>query len=145
VARFHLAAAEAALGKLAEAAADYQKVIDGAGTSIYVASAGLAHGEPDPFAAEVMAEIGVPIGGHRPHTLDELGDDSFDLVVALSEEARDRAAQWARNKSLDLDYWPIFDPTAAEGTREQRLAAYRQVRDDLDARIRERFLGQGRR
>ena len=109
------------------------------GQSVYVASAGLTHGEPDPFVVEVMDEKGIEMGAHRPHTFAELGDDSFDLIVALSEEARHHAAGLARTQALEIEYWPSFDPTQVEGTREQRLSAYRALRDALDDRIRARF------
>lgn len=109
------------------------------GNSVYVASAGLSHGEPDPFAVQVMAELGIEMGGHRPHTFEELGDSSFDLIVALSPAAQHHAAEMARTSAVEIEYWPTFDPTGIEGSREQRLAAYRGVRDALDARIRARF------
>jgi protein-tyrosine-phosphatase len=109
------------------------------GSSVYVASAGLTHGEPDPFVIEVMGERGISLATHRPHTFDELGDTSFDLIIALADEARRHAAGLARTHALEIEYWPSLDPTQMEGTREQRLAAYRALRDVLDARIRARF------
>src|SRR5687767_7838234 len=63
------------------------------GDSIYVASAGLSHGEPDAFAIEVMAEIGIEIGAHRSRTFEEMGDVVFDLIVSLSPEAQHHAAK----------------------------------------------------
>ena len=109
------------------------------GQSVYVASAGLAHGEPDPFVIEVMREKGIEMGGHRPHTFAELDDVSFDLIIALSDEAQHHAARLAQTHALEIEYWPSFDPTQVEGTREQKLAAYRGLRDALDNRIRMRF------
>jgi protein-tyrosine-phosphatase len=112
------------------------------GKTIYVGSAGVQKGEPDPFVAAVMAEIGIDIDRHKPMTfeeLDELEGLNFDLIVTLSPPAHHKALELTRTIAADVEYWPTVDPTAAEGNREQKLAAYREVRDQLMARIRERF------
>jgi protein-tyrosine-phosphatase len=112
------------------------------GKTVYVGSAGVQKGEPDPFAAAVMAEIGIDISRHKPITfeeLDELEGLNFDLIVTLSPPAHHKALELTRTVAADVEYWPTEDPTAAEGNREQRLAAYREVRDQLMERIRERF------
>jgi protein-tyrosine-phosphatase len=112
------------------------------GKAVHVGSAGVQKGEPDPFAAAVMAEIGIDIARHKPVTfeeLDELEGLNFDLIVTLSPPAHHKALELTRSMAADVEYWPTEDPTAAEGNREQRLAAYREVRDQLMARIRERF------
>ena len=109
------------------------------GSAVYVASAGLSHGEPDGFAIAVMNEIGIEIGAHRSRTFEELGDVSFDLIVSLSPEAQHHAAKLTETLSLEIEYWPTLDPSIFEGSREQRLTAYRAIRDALDARIRARF------
>ena len=117
-----------------------------AGDRIYVDSCGLRHeaeeeekAAVDPFARAVMSEIGVDLAGHAPKTFDELEDDSFDLVVSLTPEAQHRAVELTRGRAVEIEYWPTFDPTLAEGSRESRLAAYREVRDFLARRISERF------
>jgi protein-tyrosine-phosphatase len=114
------------------------------GKSVYVGSAGVQKGELDPFAVAVMDEVGIDIGRHRPITFEELDDLeglNFDLIVTLSPPAHHKAMQLTRTVAADVEYWPTVDPTAVEGNREQRLAAYREVRDQLLARIRERFGG----
>jgi protein-tyrosine-phosphatase len=93
----------------------------------------------DPFAEAVMAEISCDLSRHRPKTFDELEDDSFDLVISLTPEAQHRAVEMTRGRAAEIEYWPTFDPTLSEGSREARLAAYREVRDDLAARIAQRF------
>jgi protein-tyrosine-phosphatase len=65
---------------------------------------------------------------------------NFDLIVTLSPEAHHRALELTRTVAADVEYWPTPDPTVTEGTREQRMEAYRAVRDQLARRIRERFL-----
>jgi protein-tyrosine-phosphatase len=112
------------------------------GKSVYVGSAGVQKGELDPFAVAVMEEIGIDIAHHKPVTfeeLDELEGLSFDLIVTLSPPAHHRALELSRTIAGEVEYWPTTDPTGVEGSREQQLAAYREVRDQLQARIRERF------
>ena len=111
----------------------------------YVGSAGVRKGELDPFAVAAMDEIGLDIGKHKPMTIEELEDWeglNFDLIVTLSPEAHHRALEVTRTLGADVEYWPTADPTAIEGTREQRLDAYREVRDQLAKRIRQRFATQ---
>jgi protein-tyrosine-phosphatase len=112
------------------------------GKRINVASAGVQKGELDPFAVAVMDEIGIDISRHRPHTFEELDDLeglNFDLIVTLSPPAHHKALELTRTLASDVEYWPTTDPTAIEGSREQRLEAYRTVRDQLLALMRERF------
>ena len=114
------------------------------GKSIYVASAGVQKGELDPFAVAVMEELGIDISRHKPITFEELEDLeglNFDLIVTLSPPAHHKALDLTRTVAADVEYWPTVDPTGAEGNREQKLEAYRAVRDQLLARIRERFGG----
>jgi protein-tyrosine-phosphatase len=113
------------------------------GKQAYVASAGVqGGGEVDPFAVAAMAEVGIDISRHRPITFEELEDlegFNFDLIVTLSPQAHHRALELTRTHAAAVEYWPTHDPTAVEGSREQRLAADRAVREELMARIRERF------
>ena len=109
------------------------------GKSIYVDSAGVREGENDPFVVAVMAELGVDMSRHRAKTFDQLEDDSFDLVISLSPEAQHRAVEMTRTTACDVEFWNTFDPSLTEGTREMRLDAYRQVRDQLLKRLRQRF------
>ena len=112
------------------------------GTKLYVGSAGVRKGELDPFAAAAMEEIGIDIKAHRPITFEELEDLeglNFDLIVTLSPEAHHKALELTRTLAADVEYWPTADPTAIEGSREQRINAYRDVRDQLLQRIRTRF------
>jgi protein-tyrosine-phosphatase len=110
--------------------------------SAYVASAGVRKGELDPFAVAAMEEAGIDIAKHKPITLEELEDYeglNFDLIVTLSPEAHHRALELTRTLAADVEYWPTPDPTAAEGSREQRIEAFREVRDMLMRRVKERF------
>src|SRR5215475_7905025 len=108
----------------------------------YVGSAGVRTGELDPFAVAAMDEVGLDISEHRPMTFEELDDWeglNFDLIVTLSPEAHHKALDLTRTIAAEVEYWPTPDPTDTEGSREQRLDAYRATRDMLLARIKERF------
>ncbi len=112
------------------------------GKSIYVTSAGVRKGEVDPFVTAVMEEIGIDLTKHKPTTVEEREDDeglSFDLAVSLSPQAHHRALELTRKLPIAVEYWPTADPTVAEGSRDQKLEAYRAVRDDLVKKIKQRF------
>jgi len=109
------------------------------GRRIYVDSAGLRTGPVDEFAVAAMEEIGMDISKHRPKTFEQLEDGSFDLIVSLSPEAQHHAVEMTRTMACDVEFWNTFDPSIAEGSRETRLDAYRQVRDLLMRRILTRF------
>ena len=108
--------------------------------SVYIESAGVRAGELDPLAVAAMEEIGLEIGKHKPRRFEDLEDGSFDLVITLSPEAQHKAVELTRTAATQVEYWPTMDPTAVEGSREQRLAAYRAVRDQLMERLKSRFL-----
>lgn len=107
--------------------------------SVFVASAGIRPGERDPFVDAVLAERGLSLGNRLPQQLDELEDAYFDLIVTLAPEAHHAALELTRSAAVDVEYWPMPDPTTATGTREQILEAYRDVAARLERRIRERF------
>jgi protein-tyrosine-phosphatase len=109
------------------------------GKFVYVDSVGVKKGALDPFAVEVLKEIGIDVAQHHPKTFDELEDTNFDLVISLSPEAQHKAVDLTRTMAIRVEYWPTYDPTAVEGSRDQRIAAYRTVRDGLLKRIEARF------
>ncbi|KJV10632.1 hypothetical protein VZ95_03640 [Elstera litoralis] len=109
------------------------------GKKVYVASAGVRAGEADGFVMAAMAELGADLRRHYPTLLEDLEDTNFDLIVTLSPEAHHRALELTRTQSVEVEYWPTEDPSVAEGNREERLAAYRMVRDKLADRIADRF------
>ncbi len=115
------------------------------GPGTYVCSAGVRKDELDPFAVVALQEVGADIAKHRPMTFEELDEWeglNFDLIVTLAPEAHHKALELTRTLAADVEYWPTADPTAVEGSREQRLNAYREVRDQLAARIKQRFGGR---
>jgi len=114
------------------------------GQSIYVQSAGVRMGETDPFMVAALDEIGIDASRHRPRTLADLEEWeglNFDLIVTLAPEAHHAALELTRMLAADVEYWPTPDPTLAQGSREQRLEAYRAVRDGLSDRVKSRLRG----
>ena len=112
------------------------------GRSIYVQSAGVRRGELDPFAVTALEEIGIDASRHKPRTLEELEENeglNFDLIVTLSPEAHHKVLDMTRALAADVEYWPMPDPSVVQGSREQKLAAYRDVRDALQKKINARL------
>ncbi|WP_417249269.1 low molecular weight phosphatase family protein [Celeribacter sp.] len=115
------------------------------GTDIYVQSAGVKNDmDIDGFAIAVCEEMDVELHRHRARSFEDMrdwGDDisSYELVVALSPASQRQALELTRYYHLDVVYWPIMDPTGIGTTREQKLDAYRQARDQIIARMTERF------
>jgi protein-tyrosine-phosphatase len=110
------------------------------GARVFVDSCGLRKGDQvDPMAVLVMDELGVDIFKHRPKSFADLEDDSFDLIVSLAPEAHHRALEYTRHLAVEVEYWPTFDPSMTEGTRDARMDSYRDVRDALDRKIAQRF------
>lgn len=105
----------------------------------YVASAGVRAGERDPFVDAVLGELGLTLDRRQPQTLDQLEDDYFDLIVTLAPEAHHKALDMTRANASEVVYWPTSDPSVVAGSREQILAAYREVRDHIAALIERRF------
>jgi protein-tyrosine-phosphatase len=115
------------------------------GHTAYVQSAGVRNDrEVDGFAVAVCHELGIELDRHRSRSFDEMeewGDDlsGFDLIVALTPASQRRALELTRFFHLDVEYWPILDPSGLGDKREDKLAAYRQARDQIRERMVARF------
>lgn len=109
------------------------------GSRVYVDSVGARAGGLDPFAVAVMDEIGIDITRHRAKAFEDLEDTSFDVVVSLSPEAHHKAVEMTRTMAMDAEYWKTLDPSYVHGNREERMKVYREVRDALLERIKQRF------
>ncbi len=109
------------------------------GHKVYVASAGIAAGDPDPFVGMIMDEIGIDLKKHRPHSFEDLEDSAFDLLITLSPEAKAKADDMSRTMAIETENWAIVDPSQTQGSREQILDSYRQVRDDIVKKVMQRF------
>jgi protein-tyrosine phosphatase len=114
------------------------------GRQIYVDSCGVRLGqETDGFVLEVMDEIGIDMSNHKPKTFDQLEDSFFDRIITLSPEAHHHALEMAAYIDCDVTLWNTFDPSLETGSREQRLEAYRAVRDQLMIQIKRAFPRHG--
>lgn len=115
------------------------------GQRFYLQSAGVRNDlEIDGFAIAVCAEIGVELSRHRARSFEEMqqwGDDlsGFDLIVALSPASQRQALEMTRYYHLTVEYWPILDPTGLGESRADKLASYRQTRDQIVGRLTDRF------
>jgi len=109
------------------------------GRKVYVQSCGSRPGQRDPFVTAVMDEMGIDVSKHRPRGFDDMEDSSFDVVISLSPEAHHRALEMTRTMAIEAEYWPTLDPSVTAGSREQILDSYRDVRDQLVRKIRQRF------
>ena len=115
------------------------------GTGTYVQSVGVINDlEIDGFSIAVCEEIGVELSRHRSRSFDEMkqwGDDlsSFDLIVALSPASQRRALELTRLFHLTVEYWPVLDPTGIGETRELKLVSYRQTRDQIVNKLKEKW------
>ncbi|HEX2839794.1 low molecular weight phosphatase family protein [Hyphomicrobium sp.] len=115
------------------------------GQRMHVASAGVRAGMTDPYAVAVMDEMGIDISDHEPTTLRDIDSGTFDLIITLSPEAHHHGVELTRIVPADVEYWPTPDASVHIDTasREEVLAAYRDVRDSLFQRIKQRFLPAG--
>ncbi len=115
------------------------------GQTTYIQSAGVKNDlEIDGFAISVCEELGIELSRHRSRSFEEMqqwGDDlsGFDLIVALSPASQRQALEFTRFYHLEVEYWPIMDPTGLGESRDEKLASYRQTRDQISAKMIERF------
>src|SRR5690625_4265470 len=109
------------------------------GHRIYVDSCGVRAQEIDPFVVPALDEPGIDRRNHQPKTFEELDDSASDLTIWLAPQPQHSAVTWPRTMACDVDFWNTFDPSLAEGARDAKMAAYRDVRDQLLDRIKRRF------
>ncbi len=115
------------------------------GQNVYVQSAGVRGTlDVDGFAVSVCEEMGIELSRHRTRSFEEMqewGDDlsGFDLIVALSPASLRMAQELTRHAHIEIEYWPVLDPTDLGAKREEKLAAYRQTRDQISTRMQARF------
>ena len=102
---------------------------------IFTDSCGVAPGEPDGFVMSVMTEIGLDMTSHMPKGFDDLDCEFYDVIISFSPEAHERALELTRNIDCETLYWPVDNLAGLQGSREERLRAYRSVRDDIAAKL----------
>ena len=109
------------------------------GQASYIDSVGVRASMVDGMAAAALDELGIDVHRHHAKTFDDVDPSSFDLIVTLSPEAHHQALEFTRGTAAEVEYWPVMDPSAVEGSREMRLSAYRSTRDQILARLKARF------
>ncbi len=115
------------------------------GQEAYVQSAGVRGTmEVDGFSVAVCKELGIELSRHRTRSFEEMqqwGDDltGFDLIVALSPASLRMAQELTRHAAVEVEYWPVLDPTGLGTRRDEKLDAYRQARDQIRDRMIKRF------
>ncbi|MEE9427868.1 MAG: low molecular weight phosphatase family protein [Paracoccaceae bacterium] len=115
------------------------------GQATYIQSAGVHNDlEIDGFAIAVCEELDIELSRHRSRSFEEMqqwGDDlsGFDLIVALSPASQRQALEFTRYYHLEVEYWPIMDPTGIGESRVAKLDSYRQSRDQISERMLARF------
>ncbi len=109
------------------------------GQTVYIDSVGVRASEVDGFAVAALDEIDIDVHRHHAKTFDDVDAASFELIVTLSPEAHHSALEFTRGTATEVEYWPMPDPSAVEGSREMRLDAYRHTRDQVLARLKARF------
>ncbi|WP_062111329.1 arsenate-mycothiol transferase ArsC [Aureimonas sp. AU40] len=105
--------------------------------SVYIASVGVKDGERDPFVDVILAEQGLSLGDRKPQKWEDLGDGFFDLVVTLSPEAHHAAMSATEADATAVEFWPMPDPSAVNGSRDQILEAYRDVYRRISVRLKD--------
>jgi protein-tyrosine-phosphatase len=108
------------------------------GQASYIDSVGVRASDVDGFAAAALDELGIDVHRHHAKTFGDVDASSFDLIVTLSPEAHHQALEFTRGAAVEVEYWPVSDPSVAEGSREMRLDAYRITRDQILARLKAR-------
>jgi arsenate reductase (thioredoxin) len=105
-----------------------------AGDRFEVASAGTKPSAVRPEAIQAMKEIGISLAGHRSKSVDEFVGKSIDYVITVCDNANENCPVFPGGTTRM--HWPFHDPPApGEGTEEERLAAFRMVRDQIKTRF----------
>ena len=109
------------------------------GQRSYIDSVGVRASDVDGFVAAALDELDIDVHRHHAKTFEDIDPSSFDLIVTLSPEAHHHALEVTRGTAAEVEYWPVPDPSAVEGTREMRLEAYRRLREQILVRLKARF------
>jgi arsenate reductase len=100
-----------------------------------VFSAGTRPVGVNPLAVEAMRELGIDISAQRSKSVAEFAGEKFATVITVCDNAAEECPVFPG--APERVHWSLPDPAAVSGTREEKLAAFREIRDDLERRIRE--------
>lgn len=105
-----------------------------AGDRFEAFSAGTEQTRVHPLAIEAMRELGIDMSGHSSKTLDAFGGQRFDYAITVCDRANESCPIFPGD--TERIHWSFDDPSAATGTDERRLAAFRRIRDEIRQRLR---------
>lgn len=105
------------------------------GDKFEVQSAGVISSFVRPLAIETMKEIGIDISSHRSKSVEEFKDEPFDFVITVCDNARENCPFFPANSKLI--HWRFDDPAEAVGNKEDQLAEFRRIRDEIQMRIKD--------
>ena len=106
---------------------------------VFVDSVALHPGELDGFSIAAMSELRIDIASHVPKSIDDVNLKDYELLITLTPESRDELIERVGDSDITIEHWPTYDPSTTKGNREQILEIYRHVREQLQARLDERF------
>jgi arsenate reductase len=101
-------------------------------------SAGIEPKDLNPLAVQAMSEIGVDISHQKSKDVVSFLGQHIPYVVTVCDNARERCPIFPR--TYKFVHWSFDDPAAAQGTREEKLAVFRRVRDEIARRIDEELV-----
>ena len=104
-----------------------------AGDRFEVGSAGVAPSHVRPEAIEAMHEVGIDISGHRSKSVDEFVDQEFDFIITVCDNAKESCPVFPGRATRI--HWSFDDPAVVEGSEEDRLHAFRTIRDQIRSRL----------
>ena len=102
---------------------------------IFVDSCGVSPGSSDGFAIAIMDEIGIDMTAHHPKSFADLDSEFYDVIISFSLQAHSRALALTHSMDCQTLYWPVDNLADLTGSRDERLRAYRRVRDDIQAKL----------
>ena len=102
---------------------------------IFTDSCGVSPRSPDGFAIAVMDEIGIDMAAHQPKSFADLDSEFYDVIISFSPEAHTAAIELTQSMDCKTLYWPVDNLAGLTGSRDERLRAYRQVRDDIQIKL----------
>jgi len=106
---------------------------------IFIDSCGIRNGRIDHMAIEVMAENNFDLTNHNSKLFSDLESTYFDLIITFTNEAYNEVKSQTKTQDCEIEYIDIPDTSQTTGNRQQRLDSYRQVRDLLTEKLKDRF------
>jgi arsenate reductase len=100
-----------------------------AGDRFEVFSAGTKPSHVRPEAIAALGELGIDISGHRSKSVDEFRGQNFDYVLTVCDKAQESCPIFP-GKTVTIHH-NFEDPGALQGPEEERLAAFRRIRDEI--------------